>query len=93
MKVTEQGIRYNKMLDTNSNEFKLLNIREKIEILREKGSRKELTIEDMKLVIQYLREDRIQLVSKSKEKKTKDKVDAAIQGNQLLADLKSDLGI
>ena len=93
MKVTEQGIRYNKMLDTNSNEFKLLNIREKIEILREKGSRKELTIEDMKLVIQYLREDRMQLVSKSKEKKTKDKVDAAIQGNQLLADLKSDLGI
>ena len=93
MKVTEQGIRYNKMLDTNSNEFKLLNIREKIEILREKGSRKELTIEDMKLVIQYLREDRIQLVSKSKEKKTKDKVDAAIQGNQLLADLKTDLGI
>lgn len=93
MKVTGQGIRYNKMLDTNSNEFKLLNIREKIEILREKGSRKELTIEDMKLVIQYLREDRIQLVSKSKEKKTKDKVDAAIQGNQLLADLKTDLGI
>ena len=93
MKVTGQGIRYNKMLDTNSDEFKLLNIREKIEILREKGSRKELTIEDMKLVIQYLREDRMQLVSKSKEKKTKYKVDAAIQGNQLLADLKSDLGI
>lgn len=81
------------MYDLNSEEFKNLPHKEKIAVWRDLGSRNELTAEHMIEAIKHLREDRLNIPEKVKKEKITKAAKEKQLGNDLLADLKGQLGL
>lgn len=84
----------NEFYDTQSAQFQELDIREKLSIYRQLKKEGKLSLEDMKEIIKYLREDRTNLVAKSVKKIKEAKAEVAkIEGSTLLSDLNAALGL
>ena len=77
--------------DLKSEEFANLSMKEKVAIWRDMGSRNELSAEDLKEGIAYLRGERTQIVEKVKKERVTKASEEKKKGNELVADLKQQL--